>query len=68
MGTVLAGWWSAIWPNLAANVLWVPLAAAHHVLMRRHAARQLAEHAERQRQELADHLTTALAAAKEITS
>lgn len=37
MGTLLAGWWSAIWPNLAANVLWVPLAWVHHRLMRRQA-------------------------------
>jgi hypothetical protein len=36
----MSGWlwgaWGQIWPNLAANVLWVPLAAAHHVLIRRH--------------------------------
>lgn len=25
MGTLLAGWWSAIWPNLAANIIWVPI-------------------------------------------
>jgi hypothetical protein len=28
--------WDEIWPNLAANVLWVPLAWVHHVLIKRH--------------------------------
>ncbi|NUP48056.1 MAG: hypothetical protein HOW97_12185 [Catenulispora sp.] len=27
--------WPQVWPNLAANVLWVPLAAVHHWLTRR---------------------------------
>ncbi|AEW93890.1 MULTISPECIES: hypothetical protein [Streptomycetaceae] len=36
----MAGWlwwaWLQIWPNLAANVLWVPLAALHHRRVKRH--------------------------------
>jgi hypothetical protein len=40
MAAALAGWWSAIWPNLAANVIWVPAAALHHVLIRRHITRE----------------------------
>lgn len=40
MGHLLAGWWAAIWPNLAANVIWVPAAAVHHVLIKRHISRE----------------------------
>ena len=40
------GWWGQVWPNLAANVLWVPLAAVHHVQMKRHIARHVADHLE----------------------
>jgi hypothetical protein len=39
MGAWLVSVWGQIWPNLAANVLWVPLAAAHHVLISRHITR-----------------------------
>jgi hypothetical protein len=39
MDAWLVGVWGQIWPNLAANVLWVPVAALHHLLMRRHIAR-----------------------------
>lgn len=39
----LAHTWTAVWPNLAANVLWVPLVALHHILMRRHVDRRQAE-------------------------
>lgn len=36
----LAGAWSAIWPNLAASVLWAtPAFVTHHVLLRRHISR-----------------------------
>lgn len=26
--------WDAIWPNLAANVVWIPVVGAHHLWMR----------------------------------
>lgn len=40
MGALLAGWWAAIWPNLAASVIWgAPAFTTHHVLMRRHITR-----------------------------
>lgn len=60
MGRLLIGWWVAIWPNLAANIIWVPLAALHHVLIRR---RMTAHH-----EHLAtriDDLSTALTLTKE---
>lgn len=40
-------WWAwlQLWPNLAANVIWVPVAWLHHVLSRRHTAKLQAEHA-----------------------
>lgn len=55
MGHLLAGWWLQIWPNLAANVIWVPVAAIHHVLMRRHV--------DRRHEELAAHITSTVGAA-----
>lgn len=33
--------WGQIWPNLAANVLWVPLAALHHHRMKRQIRHEL---------------------------
>lgn len=36
MGAWLWWAWLQIWPNLAANVIWVPVAAIHHVLIKRH--------------------------------
>lgn len=54
----LAHTWAAVWPNLAANVLWVPLVAIHHVLMRRHVDRCHAEtHARLDAQDEALHTT-----------
>lgn len=47
MAAWVATTWGQVWPNLAANVIWIPLAAIHHVLMRRHVDRrhaQLVEH------------------------
>lgn len=42
MSALLLGWWLAIWPNLAANVIWMtPAFVAHHVLLRRHLRRHL---------------------------
>lgn len=39
----MAGWlwwaWLQIWPNLAANIIWVPVAATHHVAIKRHISR-----------------------------
>lgn len=26
----LYGFWTAVWPNLAANVVWIPVVGAHH--------------------------------------
>jgi hypothetical protein len=66
----MAAWlwwaWLQIWPNLAANVIWVPLAAAHHILMKRHSARLFAEHAEQQRKQLAEHVATVLGASPNV--
>ena len=35
----MGGWlwwaWLQIWPNLAANVLWVPVVGLHHLIMSR---------------------------------
>ena len=31
----LHGFWTAIWPNLAANVVWIPVVGAHHWWTRR---------------------------------
>lgn len=40
--TLLAGWWTAIWPNLVASLIWAPLAfGAHHVLVRRHITKRI---------------------------
>lgn len=34
---LLANWWQAIWPNLAASIIWgTPALATHHLLIRRH--------------------------------
>lgn len=39
--STLVGWWAAVWPNLAANVLWVaPAFLTHHKLLKRHVDRQ----------------------------
>ena len=44
MISLLAGWWSAVWPNLAASVIWAtPAFIGHHVLLRRHIDRRHAE-------------------------
>ncbi|MGE7439610.1 hypothetical protein [Kitasatospora sp. NPDC001175] len=36
----MAAWlwkaWLQVWPNLAANVIWVPVVGIHHLLVRRH--------------------------------
>lgn len=38
---MLAHWWSAIWPNLAASLIWgTPAFITHHKLMRRHVDRR----------------------------
>ncbi len=50
MAAWLASAWGQIWPNLAANVLWVPLAALHHRRMKRHIRRLHEEHREQVRQ------------------
>lgn len=50
---LLASWWTAIWPNLVASVIWsTPAFIAHHVLVRRHIDRRHAQ--------LAEHVTTQL--------
>lgn len=41
MADWLWGAWLQIWPNLAANVIWVPAAALHHVLLKRHITRTM---------------------------
>lgn len=39
---LLAGWYAAIWPNLAASVIWsVPALWWHHRRLRRHIERRL---------------------------
>lgn len=35
MGAWLSSAWVQVWPNLAANVLWVPLVWIHHRVMSR---------------------------------
>jgi hypothetical protein len=35
MMTEIHGFWTAIWPNLAANVVWLPLAGSYHWWTRR---------------------------------
>jgi hypothetical protein len=52
MGAWLTTVWSEVWPNLAANVLWVPIVGIHHMLTRRH-LRVLRE----QQRQLHHHLT-----------
>lgn len=45
--------WSPVWPNLVASVLWAaPAFVAHHVLMRRHTTREI----DRQTAELKTHI------------
>ena len=39
MGAWLASVWGQVGPNLAANVLWVPVVGIHHLAMKRHLAR-----------------------------
>ncbi|MGW1808155.1 hypothetical protein [Streptomyces sp. NPDC002078] len=36
MGAWLANAWDQTWPNLLANVLWLPAVGIHHWLTRRH--------------------------------
>jgi hypothetical protein len=55
MGAWLWSAWLQVWPNLAANVIWVPLAWAHHQMMQR----QAVEHHE----EMKAHVTGAVEAA-----
>lgn len=62
MAALLAGWWSAIWPNLAANVIWIPVVAIAHRILKRYLAerakeqqQQLDAHAERLQQQLSEH-------------
>jgi hypothetical protein len=76
MGAWLWSAWLQVWPNLAANVVWIPIVGAGHLLMKRHVAAVLAQRAEEHRQQLADHaadlreqltahITTTIATAKE---
>jgi len=44
MGVWLWGAWLQVWPNLAANVLWVPVVGVHHLAMKRHITRLDAQH------------------------
>lgn len=37
--TGLLKFWGEVWPNLAANILWVPLVGVHHLLIKRHITR-----------------------------
>lgn len=40
-GGTFWGWFDAVYPNLAANVVWLsPAFIAHHVLLRRHINRK----------------------------
>jgi hypothetical protein len=42
MASLIWSWWVAIWPNLAASVIWAtPAFVAHHLLLRRHISRTL---------------------------
>lgn len=43
MNAWLAGAWSQLWPNLAANVVWAPLVWVHHRVLTRH-VRALRQH------------------------
>lgn len=36
MAASLLSAWGQVWPNLAANVIWVPVVGVHHWLTRRH--------------------------------
>lgn len=59
MSAWLAGAWSAIWPNLAASVIWAtPAFIAHHVLLRRHI--------DRRHEQLAAHVTQQPTATEEV--
>lgn len=44
MAAWIASAWGQVWPNLAANVLWVPLAALHHLAIKRHSRRLHAQY------------------------
>ena len=44
MGAWLASTWTATWPNLLANVLWVPVVWVHHRVMKRHITQLHAAH------------------------
>ena len=39
----MIGWissaWGQTWPNLVANVIWVPVVGIHHWLLKRHMSR-----------------------------
>lgn len=57
MGALLVGWWIAIWPNLAANVIWLtPAWLLHHRRVDRK-GRQERVHADRRHQELLAHIS-----------
>lgn len=57
MAALLAGWWTAIWPNLAASVIWAtPAFVLHHKWLKRHV--------DRRHDELAAHLTAAVDAVR----
>lgn len=43
MDAWLVSTWAATWPNLLANVLWIPVVWVHHRVMTRH-IRGLREH------------------------
>lgn len=51
---LLVGYWSSIWPNLAASLIWgTPALVTHHLLIRRHVDRR---HEERLQEQHAQHL------------
>ena len=61
MDRLLVGWWIAVWPNLAANVIWIPVVAVSHRLTKQHIARkglQEQAHAERRHQEILAHISS----------
>lgn len=40
MVRLIGEWWTAIWPNLAASVIWTtPAFIVHHKLLKRHITR-----------------------------
>ncbi|MFF1469153.1 hypothetical protein [Streptomyces mirabilis] len=44
MAAWLANVWGQTWPNLLANVLWIPVVGVHHLAMKRHIGRLHAQH------------------------